>query len=343
MDSSNPLLSICIPSYNRPEQLVQLLESVDAQPYKLEIVIGEDAAPRRAEVQQLVAAFRRESPYLINYYENERNLGYDGNLRSLIERARAEFVLFMGDDDRFAPGRLEPFLDFLYANRDVGYVLRSYYSEHPDGTLEEFKYFPSACCLSPGVETSVFLFKRSVSICGVTFKRSCALNYATDRFDGTLLYQLYLVAEIALHNPVVYCDIPVAIQAQSFRLDNPQFGAALAEKDRFQPGKVTAHNSINFTKGFFAISRYIDQKYGLDITTGIRYDLSKYSYPFLSIQRKRGRIEFWRYALQLARETGINQTWHYYFYMAALWFLGETLCDKGIVWAKRLVGYTPRL
>lgn len=337
------LLSICIPSYNRPDSLVRLLDSVDVHPGQIEIVIGEDKSPRRTEVRARVKEFCSRSPYPVNYYENANNLGYDGNLRGLIPRARGEFVLFMGDDDWFAPGKLDPYLEFLRANRDVGYILRSYYAKHPGGTMEAFKYCPATRRFTPGVETCVFLYKRTVSICGVTFKRECALNYATDRFDGMLLYQLYLVAEISLHEPTIYCDIPVGVAAQSFRDDNPQFGAAVAEKSIFQPGKVTVQNSVNFTKGFFTISQYIDHKYDLNTTALIRRDLSKYSYPFLSIQRKRGRREFWRYALQLARETGINQTWHYYFYMMALWFLGEALCDKGILWIKRFIGHTPHL
>lgn len=337
------LLSICIPSYNRPESLVRLLDSVDVHLGQIEIVIGEDKAPRRTEVRARLKEFCSRSPYPVNYYENENNLGYDGNLRGLISRARGEFVLFMGDDDRFVPGKLDLYLEFLLANRDVSYVLRSYFAEHPDGKLETFKYLPATRRFTPGVETCVFLFKRTVSICGVTFKRDRALNYATDRFDGLLLYQLYLVAEISLHEPTIYCDIPFGVVAQSFRDDKPQFGAAVAEKGNFQAGKITAQNSINFTKGFFAISQYIDEKHGLNTTALIRRDLSKYAYPFLSIQRKRGRPEFCRYALQLARETGINQTWHYYFYMAALWLFGEDLCDKGIVSIKRLVGYTPHL
>lgn len=340
---SSILLSICIPSYNRPNQLGCLLASIDACPGDIEIVIGEDCAPGRVQVGNIVRAFESHSPYPVTYHENEQNLGFDGNLRKLISRAQGEFVLFMGDDDLFMAGKLDLFIDFIIANRNVSYILRSYYGRHPDGSLEQFKYLPATRRFAPGVDTCVFLFKRTVSIAGVAFKRARALDYATDRFDGTLLYQLYLVAEIALHDPTIYCDIPVAIAIQSFRLDNPQFGAASAEQGKFKPGKVTTQNSVNFTKGFFVISKYIDEKYGLDTTTLIRRDLSKYAYPFLSIQRKRGRREFLKYVIQLARETRLNQTWHYYFYSTALWLVGEKLCDKGIVWAKRLIGHTPRL
>lgn len=117
---STALLSICIPSYNRPNQLGDLLASIDVRPGDIEIVIGEDCAPERTQVRDLVKEFSNHSPYSMTYYENENNLGYDGNLRKLISRARGEFVLFMGDDDLFAPGKLDLFIDFIKANRDVG-------------------------------------------------------------------------------------------------------------------------------------------------------------------------------------------------------------------------------
>jgi glycosyltransferase involved in cell wall biosynthesis len=41
-------LSVCIPAYNRPAELRQLLESIAAQDYPhYEVVICEDASPER--------------------------------------------------------------------------------------------------------------------------------------------------------------------------------------------------------------------------------------------------------------------------------------------------------
>ena len=338
-----PLLSICIPSYNRPESLLRLLKSIDAKSDLVEIVIAEDQAPQRKKVREQVDLFKKTSPYPVCYFENKDNLGYDANLRSLISLAKGEFVLFMGDDDYFAPEKLDLFLEFLKRNMDVSYILRSYSSIHPDGTSEDFRYLPHEKRFSPGIETCVFFYKRTVTICGVTFKRKRALDFNTNQFDGILLYQLYLVAEIALIDPTVYCDIPVAVMVQSYRDDNPQFGASKSEVGIFQPGKITMQNSINFTKGFFIITRAIDNKYGIDITNPIRHNLSKYSYPFLSIQRKNGRRYFYRYVKLLSKETEINQTWHYYLYAASLWFFGEKICDKIIIYIKRFLGHTPNL
>jgi abequosyltransferase len=334
------LISICIPSYNRPEEIDVLLRSIDCDPSKIEVVICEDHAPQREKVREVVNKFISGSHYKVNYIENPVNLGYDGNIRKIIQEATADFILFMGDDDRFYAGALDQFFAFMQNNLDVGYVLRSYYGEHPDGRLEMFKYFKESRRLEPSLENCSFLFKRTVSIAGVTFNRQAAVEIATTAFDGTLLYQLYLVLEIAYKRVSVFCDIPVAIVAQTFRKDIAQFGAASSES-KFEPGKVTASNSIAFTQGFFEITRAFDMKHGTNITKLVQLDLSKYSYPFLSIQRKRGINPFLRYAKRLEKEVGFGRTPHFYIYKWGLVLLGERLCDRLIVSIKNVIGHTP--
>lgn len=335
------LLSICIPSYNRPESLLRLLQSVDAPSDKIEIVIAEDHAPRRAEVCNQVNLFKESSVYQVVYHENEKNLGYDANLRSLLSLAKGDFVLFMGDDDAFKPAALAKFIQFLEENSTYNYILRSYEIEHADKKVEIFKYFPQTTVLKAGIESACFLFKRSVSIAGFTINRRRALELSTSQFDGTLLYQLHLVINIAYLDDTIFCDIPVARVTQSFRDNNVSFGTS-ANETKFTPGKISQENSIRFTEGFFEISDDFDKKQGTNLTALIKKDLSKYSYPILSIQRKNGFSNFFQYILKLAKRTGINQSWHYYFYSFCLLFLGEKICDKGIIFIKKKLGYTPQ-
>lgn len=336
------LISICIPTYNRPKELVRLLDSIDCAVDAVEIVICENDSPARAETGTAVSRFISRSPYKVVYRENEKNLGYDGNIRRLIEVASGDFVVFMGDDDWFIPGAFDRYIGFLSAHRQVAYVLRSYCAEHADGAIESFRYCAAVRYFKPSVETCAFMFKRSVSLAGLTFKRSSALAGATDRFDGTLLYQLHLVLETVFAEPSVFCDIPVAIAAQTFRTEKGHFGTSEKES-RFQPGKVTPGNSIMFTRGFFEIAGAFDGKHGTKVSELIAVDLSKYSYPILSIQRKNGLWHFLKYSVALSRQTPINKTWHFVFYAFALALLGEGLCDKSIVWLKGRIGYTPSL
>lgn len=340
---SDPFLSICIPSYNRPEQLANLLRSIDCSPNALEILICEDRSPRRAEIRESVSALRDTLPYALRYEENRHNLGFDGNIRSIVSSARGKFILFMGDDDLFLPGALDRFIAFLHANEDKRYVLRSYVTEHEDGTVEVFRYLPETKNFPPSAESVAWLFKRSVSLCGFTIAREGLEDFATDALDGTLLYQVYLMAQTCLRHPAVYCDFPVGHAVQSFRKDKPMFGTSEAERSRFTPGTISEDNSINFSKAYFEITSYIDEVNGTHLTEAVREDLSRYSYPFLSIQRKRGIGPFLTYARRLEQELGFGITLYFHIYKWALAVFGERLCDKAIVTIKRLVGHTPQL
>lgn len=103
MNKDGKLVSICIPSYNRPVELRRLLESIDAKKHKddIEIVICEDKSPNRPKIGEQVREFMSKSDYNVVYHENEENLGYDRNLKNLIRRASGEYIIFMGDDDLF--------------------------------------------------------------------------------------------------------------------------------------------------------------------------------------------------------------------------------------------------
>lgn len=336
-----PLLSICIPSYNRPSELHNLLISIDCSNLDIEVVICEDQAPKRYEVRDVVTKFAASSDYVIHYHENVVNKGYDANLRGLIELATGEYIMFMGDDDLFVPGALNNFIIFLRGHVDKPYVLRSYLTRHLDGRVEYFHYLPQSQVLQAGEATVAWLFKRSVSLCGFTIRRTKALEFATSDLDGTLLYQIYLMAQVCLKHDSVYCHIPITHAVQTFRKDKPMFGNSDAEKNRFTPGSISQDNSINFTKAYFEVTSYLDKQYGSNLTRLVRIDLSKYSYPFLAIQRKRGIISFLSYAKRLEIEVGFGCTPFFHLYKWALVLLGEKVCDLLIGWIKRARGYTP--
>jgi glycosyltransferase involved in cell wall biosynthesis len=340
-NSSRKLLSICIPSYNRPDQLLRLLSSIDCRADDIEVVVCEDHSPQREKIRPIVEQFANQAPYKAHYYENEKNLGYDGNIRQLVEKATGRYVLFMGDDDLFIPGALGHFLQFLSDNDDKKYILRSYITVHPDGRIENFRYLPDSRVLPAGEETVAWLFKRSVSVCGFTISRDEAQAVATSDLDGTLLYQIYLMAQVCLVNESIYCDFPVAQAVQSFRDDKPMFGSSDAEKSRYTPGTVSQDNSINFTKAYFELTEYLDKQHGTQLTPKVRTDLSKYSYPFLSIQRKRGIGHFLKYAKRLESEAGFGCTPYYFIYKWGLVLLGEAVCDRAIMHIKKAYGHTP--
>lgn len=340
MRDKDILLSICIPSYNRPEEISRLLRSIDIQEYKkIEIVICEDFAPKREQVKNAINEFKKISKYDVIYIENKTNLGYDKNLRECIKSAKGKWIMYMGDDDTFIPNAMDAYLDFLEKHNELGYILRSYRALHEDGSVEEFKYYDNTCFFPSGFNTYVKLFRKSVFISGFSFRREYALENMTDRFDGSLLYQLYILAEICMKYPAAYYGVPITQMTDE---GIPYFGTSESEKKLYTPGTATVDNSINFIRNFFRITEFMDKKYGIESTKYVKTDISKYAYPVLSIQRKRGRKVFIGYQHRLQR-LGIANTVYYYIYYWGLLVFNEKICNGIIRGIKKFLGKTPRL
>ncbi|PZM82062.1 MAG: hypothetical protein DKM50_04775 [Candidatus Margulisiibacteriota bacterium] len=332
------LLSICIPSYNRPDELIRLLSSIDYFIDDIEIVICEDKSPRGAEVSKVVECFKKNSSLVIHYYSNPVNLGYDKNLQELISKANGKYITLMGDDDYFVSGAILDLISFLKNNPELGYVLRSYQLKSPNG-IEQFRYYDSTIFFEPGYDSMIQQYRKNVFISGFTILREPALQCHTDIFDGTLLYQLYIAAETALKYKTAYYDRILTEQCEGGK---PFFGNAEAEKDLYTPETITMNNSVNFMKGFFKITDFLDQKYGFNSSNYFKKDCSKYSYPILSIQKDNKQTDFNLYIKELIN-LGFDCTWYFHLYVLGLKMLGKRNCDYIIFIIKKILGKTPVL
>ena len=338
---SNKLISICVLSYNRPNTLVRLLKSIDVEDRKnIEIIICEDKSPKREEIRAEVKKFQKETKYPVVYKENKLNLGFDKNLRELIKNAKGEWIIFMGDDDDFVPRALDKLIAFLKQHPELGYVLKSHLAYDENKKAEKFRYYNDTKFFEAGTNSYISLFRKSVFISGFIIKKELVLPYLVDEFDGTLLFQLYLLAEVVLKYPSAYFDEPLT-RAYEEGLQ-PLFGTAEAEKKLYTPGTITVENSINFLKGFFKITEFIDKKYNLNSTAAVKKDMSKYLYPSLAIQRNNGLKVFLGYVKEL-NKSGFNITPHYYIYVILLILLGKNICDSGVRILKNILGKTPEL
>ncbi|MBT0962317.1 glycosyltransferase family 2 protein [Denitromonas iodatirespirans] len=339
---TSPRLSVCIPAYNRAGQLPPLLDSIFRQNFDdLEVVIAEDGSPERDAIRQVAETYADRYPGRLHYVENPKNLGYDGNLRRLIELAHGDFVVFMGNDDLMAPEAAARIASAATRHPNIGVVLRSYASFHDDPQHVEqvFRYFDGERFFPAGIDTIVTFFRRSVFISGMVVNREAALACSTPEFDGSLLYQQHLVGHIlAKHNGVYVPDI-----LSFHRLGGtPDFGNSEVERGRFVPREQTPESSVHFMRGMLTIARSLETKLGLPLYVPILKDIGNYSYPILSIQADRSASVFLRYLLALAR-LGFWRVPLFYGYALGLLSLGRRRCDTVIAKIKRKLGRAPRL
>lgn len=334
------LFSICIPSYNRPQEIQRLLDSIDySYSEKFEIVICEDSSPRRSEIRETVQNFIKKSAYSVRYIENDYNLGYDRNLRTLINYAKGTFIIFMGDDDMFIPRQLDDYAKFIERNLNCGYILRSYRNIYLNHTVENFQYFNANKYFEPSKETYILMFDKSVFISGFTIKKENAKEFETNEFDGSLLYQLYLLSEVCRKYPSAYYYQPIT---QAIEGGTPFFGSSENEKGLYTPGTITVQNSINFMKWYMYMIDYIAKKYDDDSADLIKLNMSKYSYPTLAIQREKGRKVFYKYTKELY-VIGLGTSVYFYIYSISLYLFGVKFCNNIIRFLKKMIGHRPKL
>jgi abequosyltransferase len=336
------LISVCIPAYNRVEVLSELLDSILTQDFfDYEIVIAEDNSPQRSEIRAIASRYIQCHKGLIRYFENSINYGYDANIRNLVELANGRYVVFMGNDDLLAPNALRSIAEAINKYPNIGVVLRSYASfmDAPSRPVQIFRYFNEDRFFPSGPESVITFFRRCVFISGLVIKRSSALAYASERFDGTLLYQQYLVGNILKRESGVYLNCILSYH----RLGGvPDFGVSAAEHGHFVPQRQTPESSLYFVRGMLSIAFSLNDSRYMNIGTMILHDIGNYSYPILSIQAGGSKATFTWYTWKLLM-LGFWQVPLFYIYAFSLLLVGRTKCDFFIQQIKRMLGRAPQL
>jgi glycosyltransferase involved in cell wall biosynthesis len=108
-----PAVSICIPTYKRPELLKLALESCLAQTFAdFEIVIGDDSPDSQSA--EKIRALRAPQP--IRYFRNLPRAGQARNVNQLFAAAQGEFFVLLHDDDVLLPNALDTLIKPLQQN-----------------------------------------------------------------------------------------------------------------------------------------------------------------------------------------------------------------------------------
>lgn len=106
MSIGSPLISIVIPTWNRPVLVARLVESINAENKKedIEIVVVDNDSKQEnwAQLKQLATAHQN-----VRLFRNPVNIGMTPNWNKAIEYARGRWIGFMCDDDLLKPDSIE--------------------------------------------------------------------------------------------------------------------------------------------------------------------------------------------------------------------------------------------
>jgi|GEM_PF-1038209 len=290
--SKQPLLSICITSYNRLNELLRCLKSIDTiYLTQIEIVVSEDHSEQREEIQNMVDCFKIDSPYVINFNTNEFNLGYDGNLAKLISLAKGEYVFFISDDDCFIEHSLDKTIEFIQ-NHECNVAFGSVYRNKEEKV--ERKYATSIR-LGKGIVSVKRYFYDSVLFSGLIFKRRLVCEYSVEKFRNTNYFQIYLFMSVLYKYDGYYMDIPTICTMSD---GENAFGLSeSSEKNIFLAERESIYSMLEFHKGLIRIMKLFDEENMTDVLRSFEKEYSLRTYQGLSTAYRAGKNEFqiyWR-------------------------------------------------
>ncbi|BAU41761.1 glycosyltransferase family 2 protein [Leptolyngbya sp. O-77] len=103
MTDQNALVSVIMPTYNRPDFLRVAIQSALQQSYRnIEIIVSDNCSPENP--QALIDSFCDSR---IRFWRNETNLGLFGNAMKAVSLARGKYLSFLHDDDEWDARFLE--------------------------------------------------------------------------------------------------------------------------------------------------------------------------------------------------------------------------------------------
>lgn len=130
MVCDDPLLSVCIPTYNNSVNLQKVIGHVLELEYeRLELVVCDDGSTENTN--EVISGFEDDR---IRYFENEDNLGFEKNLFHCIELADGQYIMPLADEDKIVTENLQWAIS-LIENPNIGFssIIAGYGPVSADG------------------------------------------------------------------------------------------------------------------------------------------------------------------------------------------------------------------
>ena len=132
MESLQPILSICIPTYNRKDKLDTCLsflaDDYEGLEDKVEIVISDNCSTDQTDVM----VKEKYPTFYKNYFRTDINYGPYKNFYTVVLMATGKFVWLVGDDDIILPGIIKQLVELIEKDTTLEYIMVNDYNWNPD-------------------------------------------------------------------------------------------------------------------------------------------------------------------------------------------------------------------
>ncbi len=200
--STQPTISVIIPTHNRVHTLARAIESVQEQSIQpLEIIVIDDGS-----TDNTCALIKQDFPDVMFYRQSNHGVSHARNRG--IESARGEWIALLDSDDAWYPGKLEAQLNVLNRHPEIRLchtdehwirngkrVNQRQRHEKRGGRI--YQYCLPLCAISP----SAAMIHKSVFT---------DIGFFDEELPACEDYDFWL--RLTALEPVVYCDAPLVIK-----------------------------------------------------------------------------------------------------------------------------------
>ena len=135
---SNPLVSICIPSYNGAQYIEKCIATCLLQTYtNIEIIVCDDCSTDTT--LELIKTLSKNDAR-IKFHQNTSNLGLVGNWNATLGHSSGEYVKWLFQDDWMEPNAIEEFV--AVANKGFDFIIsKRNFVLNESATSEDKEYY----------------------------------------------------------------------------------------------------------------------------------------------------------------------------------------------------------
>lgn len=260
MNNKDILLSVCIPTYDGGDYLIEnlnvLIPQLEKTEYGVELIISDNGTTEK-NLSKLQNYLSKQS-FPINFISTAENIGGRANFVKAVEPARGKYVFLLGDDDILLPNLLEiisPLLDSeRYSLIHFNFITANESLQRPNLQCKIYEGCTKEMTAAEFLSTSYY---DPTFMSSIVFLKECwdnGLPLVRDEYYGYEWFAAICHGIIRKPNPCLFYYFPLCIQrnpVKTWAKDTPIFkyigqGFLFRDLDKIAPGLFDS--KINFLR-----------------------------------------------------------------------------------------------
>ena len=201
----NALVSVGLPTYNRPERLRKALDCLINQTYEnLEIIVSNDHSPNM-DTYLILEEYRKKDPR-IKVYTQSHNLGIYANFYFVLQKATGKYFMYAQEDDLWEPDFIRSLVEQLENHPEQVMAMSATTRIDEDGKYFDTTRFNGLSDL----QLALFaMYNERLSFLYMGLFRTNILKLFDRNPDDDHGKDVVIMAEIILSHPFGYIDLPL--------------------------------------------------------------------------------------------------------------------------------------